>query len=337
MELHQFYRNKRILVTGGSGFLATNLIQQLLPMDCSIVRLSRGTPLPDLPTVQAEIIDLTGVLDERSTWEQALEGVDIVFHFAAQTSTYRANDDPLADLTSNVVPMIQLLELCRQQQRPISVLFAGTVTAAGIPTHLPVDETHPDAPLTTYDVHKLAVEHYLYSYVQRGIVRGATLRLANIYGPGPRSSSSDRGILNAMIRKALKGEALTIYGEGRMLRDYLYIEDATRAFLAAGIHAEKLEGEHYVLGSGSGTLFVAAVQLVAERVARITGKRSELRHVAAPANLSPIETRNFVADTTRFSQATGWRAQVSLVEGIDRTIEQFLSAEIESARQEVTQ
>jgi len=318
------FEARHILITGSAGYLATNLIAQLQDTDCRITRLGRPgarfTPL----TGKAQVVDIEGDIRDRAVWETALANVDIVFHFAAQTSVYVAEQNPSADLDINVVPMLHLLEICRAKGICPTILFSGTVTEMGLPVSLPVDESHPDHPITVYDLHKWMAEKYLEYYTGTGIVRGCVLRLANVYGPGPRSSSADRGILNMMIRKAIQGETLTVYGNGNYSRDYIYIEDVVRAFLAAaGI--ECVNGQHFVIGSGQGSTVAQAINLVADRVEKKTGQRAPVVHVDPPASLSPIEERNFVADSTRFTQATGWKASVSLIEGIDRTVDYFLN------------
>lgn len=318
------YAGKQILVTGGAGYLSSNLIGLLKDVDCHIIRLARpgATFAPVRGT--AHVRDVTGDIRDRVTWECVLEGVDIVFHFAAQTSAYVANENPSADLQVNVVPMLHLLESCRQSGwRPI-VLFSSTVTVAGLPTRLPTNETHPDNPITVYDLHKLMAENYLKYYVNQGTVRGAVLRLANVYGPGPKNSRHDRGILNLMIRQALAGQPLTVYGKGDHLRDYVYVGDVVRAFLHAGSKIERVNGQHVVIGSGEGHTIVEAANLVADRVAVKRGERVPVMHIEPPPGQLAIETRNFVADSRRFTQATGWRAHYSLSEGIEETIQAFV-------------
>ena len=250
-------QGKRLLISGGGGYLGSNLISRLQDVDCRIVRLGRFEA-ENLPEDSTRLSHCVGDVRDREVWEKALSGIDFVFHFAAQTSVYVANEDPFADLQSNVMPMLHLLEVCRERDWKTTVLFSGTVTQAGVPKQLPVDETHPDRPITVYDTHKLMAETYLKLFTRLGIVRGAVLRLANVYGPGPKSSQPDRGILNQIVGKALRGESLHIYGQGRYQRDYVYVDDVSSAF---------------------------------------------------------------VADTGRFTQATGWKPEVSLAEGIDRTIE----------------
>ena len=317
---------KTVLITGGAGYVATGIVRLLVEVDCRILRLMRPGRQAVAVTGKAQVRDVHGDVRERATWEAFLTDVDVVFHLAAQTSVYQADGDPAADLQANVLPMLHLMEVCRRQERPPAVVFAGTVTEGGLPDRLPVDEEHPDRPVTIYDLHKLMAEGYLKHYAGEGCARGVILRLANVYGPGPASSRGDRGVLNTMIRRALQGDPLTIYGAGNHLRDYVYVEDVAQAFLDAACAIEAVQGRHFVIGSGEGHTVAEAIRLVAERVAAKTGRRVPVTHVEPPAGLSPIEARNFVADPRRFMEATGWRPRHSLQDGIDRTIEAFLCA-----------
>ncbi len=312
------------MITGGGGYLASGLIALLKDSGCSISRLVRSIPENEAPADSPHVMDVTGDVCDPDLWARVLEGLDVVFHFAAQTSTYVANADPLADQTVNVMPMLRLVEACRRRNARIKICFASTATIAGVPEKWPVDESFPDHPLTAYDLHKQMAEQYLKWYAEQGWVHGVTLRLPNIYGPGPRSKRSDRGILNQMIHRALDGDPLTVYGTGACLRDYLYIEDAARAFLAAAAHCEALSGQHFFIGSGVGYSIASALKMVAERAAVRTGKVVEVQSVVPPEDLSPVEERNFVADSRLFREATGWQPYFSLQEGIDQTMEELL-------------
>lgn len=324
-RLREFYHHKHLLITGSSGFIATNLIAALRETRCSVRRLSRPGAIfvPLAGNIHTE--EVTGDISDRRVWELALEGIDIVFHFAAQTSVPTAAEDPFADLDANVLPMLHMLEICRRKQLHPVVLFSGTVTEAGVATQLPVNESRADVPMTVYDLHKLMAEQYLKYYIGQGVVRGAILRLANVYGPGPVSSGAGRGVLNSMIRKAVAGEPLTIFGHGEYLRDYVYVRDVADAFLAAGAAIDRLNGGHFVIGSGRGHTFAEAVSMVAERVGARLGHPIVVTHLDPPRTLSPIEERNFVADSRKFSEASGWHATTPFAEGIDLTIEYFLS------------
>lgn len=315
----------RALVTGGTGYLAASLVRDLAAAGVDVRRMFRGEKArPDVPPT-ASIEDFHGDVTIRADVERAVRDVDMVFHLASQTSVYVAEADPVADLNSNVLPILHILEACRALgSRPV-IIQAGTVTQAGIPKSLPVDESMADEPCTIYDMHKLFAERYLKHFSESGHIVGATLRLANVYGPGPPSSGADRGVLNAMIKKALAGETLKVYGSGEYLRDYIFVEDAAHAFTLAGQNPDAVNGRHFVLGTGEGNTIADAVGLVAALVGERTGRTIPVEHVPPPPSLSPIETRNFVANAAAFRSATGWEPNISLREGLSRTIDHFLA------------
>lgn len=315
----------RYLITGGAGYLGSSLTQKLAARGDHVRRLFRGDKQPE-PLAGELIEDFNGDITSRADLERALVDVDVIFHLAAQTSIYVADADPLADLEANVRPMLSLLEACRARGGRPTLILASTATLAGIAPRLPVAEDWPDEPATIYEVHKQAAERYLKHYVGKGVVRGCSLRLANVYGPGPKSSRPDRGILNGMVRRALAGETLKIYGTGEFLRDYIYVDEAARAFIDAADHVDAVNGRHFFLASGVGHTLEGAVKLVARLVGERLGKSIAVEHVAPPPTLSPIENRNFIADVEPLFRATGFRAGVSLEQGVSRTIDYFLAA-----------
>ncbi|MSQ73427.1 MAG: NAD-dependent epimerase/dehydratase family protein [Betaproteobacteria bacterium] len=318
------YEGKTVLITGGTGFIGSNIIEILKKIECRIVLLLRTGEAASMPGCAARTETVGGDIRDPDAWDHAIRAADIVLHLAGQTSSAVANANPNADFDANVLPMMRLLEACRRKGSCPAVVFAGTVTESGMPLRLPVDEDHPDNPLTVYDQHKLMAENHLKHYAHKKFVLGTTLRLANVYGPGPMVGRSDRGILNRIVRRALAGESIDIHGRGDILRDYLYVEDAAYAFLTAGMCAADLSGRHFVISSGRGHTLAESFGLVAERVALKTGRKVTVRHVDPPQIVSPIENRSFVGDPARFSWATGWLATCPLVDGIDRTIEASL-------------
>lgn len=319
-----FFKNKKIVVTGGAGYLASNIILLLKDVDCHVVRLGRNganfAPISGVVKIQ----DVYADVRDGTIWGKVLADVDIIFHLASQTSVYAAQEDPNADLNINVRPMLAMLETCRKNKWHPTIVFAGTATEVGLPKGLPVNEDPKNDPITIYDIHKLMAESYLLHYAREGVVSGTTLRLANVYGPGPRSSSADRGILNMMIGRALKGKDLTIYGDGNFIRDYVYVQDVASAFLKAAKHIDQTNGKYFIIGSGVGHSIAEAIDLVAKRVERKTDWHANVVNVATPENLSPIESRNFVANTNSFMEAAGWKAEVLLMDGIDRTIDYYM-------------
>ena len=318
------FANKRIVVTGAGGFVAASVIARLAGEPCRVIAVERpGVEFP-VPASKAVFERAEGDIADKEFWRRMLQGANFVFHFAAQTSVYQAAMDPPADWQANVAPMLALLEACRSDgPRPL-VLFAGSCTQYGLPERLPVDETQRDGPVTIYDRHKIAAEGYLAHYAEQGWARGTTLRLANVYGPGPVSSKPDRGILNLMMRRALKGEDLTMYGDGVFVRDYVFVGDVAEAFLAAARCADQVNGRHFIVAGGQGTSLATAFALVAERAALLTGRKVAVVSTPPPKGLSPIEDRNFVADISALRKATGWMPRTGLAEGIDITLKSML-------------
>jgi nucleoside-diphosphate-sugar epimerase len=181
---------------------------------------------------------------------------------------------------------------------------------------MPVDETAPDRPCSTYDRHKLECETILRGATARGAVRGCSLRLSNVYGYGGTSVNDNRGILNAMMRRAIDGEPLTLYGDGGYIRDFTHLDDVVDAFRLVISEPRVNDGRHYVIAAGRGHTLAESYAFIAEAALAHTGRRVEIHHVPEPHNLQPIERRNFVGNSRLFQERTGWRPRFDLKAGI---------------------
>lgn len=319
------YKEKTILITGGAGFIGSSIIKKLCKVDCNIILFrKKNSAKKNISEQVARISVVEGDIRDTNIWEKLLKNVDIIFHFAAQTSSMVANKHPVLDAEINLLPIIRLIETCQKINVSPHVVFSGTVTQVGLTEKLPVNETFKDEPVTVYDISKLSAEKYLQFFSSQLGNYAVTLRLSNVYGPGSGSGSSDRGILNIMIRKALSGEPLTIYGDGNFTRDYIYIDDITNAFLLAGSNIKALNGKYFILGSGVGHTIKEMVFMIRDEVAKRTDRKVDVAHVVLPENLSKIELRDFIADISQFSSITGWKPIVSLKDGINHTINSLL-------------
>jgi nucleoside-diphosphate-sugar epimerase len=319
------YAGKTILITGANGYLGSALTAALDAADCRVVLLARrphGTRPPE-PADAARYRVIRGDVAGREIWREALPGVDYVFHLAAHEHRHGAGHEPEQDLRVNLLSTLHLFEVCRSEGLTPRIVFASSSNLVGLPAQLPVGDDAPDDPLTVYAIHKLASEYYLRHYAREYQLPGVTLRLTNVYGPSPRAGYEVNGrvVLNGIVSAALHGGCVALYRNRACIRDYVFVDDVTRAFLAAGA-SQIRDGRHFVIGSGEACRIADAVGTVVERIARRGWRRPEVRVDEAVA-IEPVELRNFVADTSGFRAATGWTPRVMLEEGVDRTIDYF--------------
>jgi len=330
-QLNSAFANQTVVITGASGYLGDALAQRLTGTETQLVRVTRD--LSRLRQISAApsptgCHDIVGDIAENTFWCDLFDRFDIdtIFHLAGQTSAYVANDDLAQDFHANVAPMLGILNACETTARPPTIIFSGAATQVGVTEKGPVDETPADSPDTIYDLHKLVAERYLNHAVKQGAAKGATLRLANVYGPGQQSGSADRGILNRMVRAALNGKPVTIFGDGSQIRDYVYLDDVLDALLFAGGTPDSLKGRHFIIGSGVPNSISDAFHMVARQVTATTGDDIAIEYQPWPEQALPIEFRNFFADISLFKRTTGWRPKIDLEGGIHQTVAAFSNA-----------
>jgi nucleoside-diphosphate-sugar epimerase len=196
------------------------------------------------------------------------------------------------------------------------VVTAGTATEAGLSEILPINENTPDKPITFYDISKLTAEMYLIQYIREGLLNGCSLRLANVFGRRISGQQGDRGILDMVYSRAKLGDPVKIYGDGNFLRDYIFIDDVVSALVAAAENPDKTRGRSFYIGTGHG---ISLKNAFAKVVALAGGEERSshlIQYVQPPDDLSPIEFRNAVIDSTEFRQATGWAPKYDFDSGL---------------------
>jgi nucleoside-diphosphate-sugar epimerase len=325
IEILDAYQGRTILITGGRGYIGSALAQSFAAINCKLILCDHSPDDAWQPQDQtAEVALLKGDVSAPQFWEAALPGVDVVFHLAAKEYFYRSEYNPEQDLRFNALPILRLLEVCRLQGYRPKIVFASSANLFGLVGTLPVNEDTPDNPLTMWAVHKLTAENYLRLYAQQFGLKSITLRLANVYGPPVRSSTANRVVINKVIGMALDGKPLITYTNRHCIRDYVFLKDVVSAFLLAGARCGSTQNLVYVIGSGEGKSIADVWQMIADCVGGHIGKIVPIRSDDS-VKVEPLELRNFVADTNRFHDATGWQPETDLIQGIELSIRAFLS------------
>ena len=315
-------KHKKILITGG-GFLGSNLARRLLDEGNEITLFFRAnTDLSRIKDIignrNLKLVD--GSLLDKEDIKKAIKNKDYLFHFAWQTDLKKSMEKPVEDLNNDVLGLVNILETCKEFNREIKIIFASAVTVIGNASKLPSNEYEEENPLSVYDLHKLIAEKYLQFYYKSFEIKSCVLRLSNVFGEHQKIDNPNRGVLNFMIGKSLRGEPLTVYGDGKWIRDYCYVQNYIDAFILAA-ESGNTNGEIYVLGSGEGRTFNEAVEKIKSIVESLTGKKVFIEHVPFPESEHEINKRNFIADYSKFNSATNWLPKISFEEGLRKTIE----------------
>lgn len=301
-------------MTGASGFLGGRLIRSLAGRTRRLVALARGTATVLHPALR-DVEVVLGDVSVRSQIEKALADIDVVIHLAGHSGAASSAADPVYDLNENVGGLITLLEAVRAQNRAVRVVFPGSRLEYGHPQSLPAAENDPLRPLSPYGLNKFACELYLDLYARLYGITYAVARLTNPYGPSAGRPAKEYNVLNKLIALADAGGTITVYGDGKQLRDYIYVDDVVEALALLAGRDENIVAN---VGSGNGIAFREA----AETIVRVAG-RGSVTSVPWPADAKRVETGDFIADISRM-RALGWAPRTALEDGIRETLTQRL-------------
>ena len=321
MSVAEFYRNTRVVVTGGVGFIGSNLALRLVEIGADVMLIDSilpayGATLDSIAPVRDRLqLNFSDVRDRHSL-NYLVQNREVIFSLAGQISHSESMRDPMTDLEINCRSQLSLLECCRYHNPDARVVFASTRQLYGRPRYLPVDEQHPLEPADVNGINKLAAEMYYTLYHQVYGIPTVSLRLTNTYGPRMELRNDKKGFAGIFIRKALERETIRIFGTGEQRRDFNYVDDVVEALLLAGA-APELNGDVFNLGHPTPRSLLEFV----EALGHVTPVEYEL--VPFPAEAGVIDIGDYYGDFQRFYTASGWHPRVDLEEGLTRTIEYY--------------
>jgi UDP-glucose 4-epimerase len=318
-RLPDFYRGRRVMITGGLGFIGSNLARRLADLGADVLLVDSL-----IPDYGGNLFNIAGIEDrvrvnvadvrQASTMNYLVQGRDIIFNLAGQVSHIDSLRDPHTDLEINCTSQLTLLEACRHHNPRAKVIYASTRQIYGKPDFLPVTEQHLVRPTDVNGINKAAGEYYHLVYNNVFGVRACGLRLTNVYGPRQLLRHNRQGFIAWFIRLALEDKEIQVFGDGSQVRDFVYVDDAVEAFLLAGM-CDACNGEAFNVGGSEPIAHRDLVKLLIDAAG--TGR---YRFVEWPAEKKVIDIGSFYADSSRFKAACGWTPTVSLRDGLARTL-----------------
>ena len=316
------FDKKKILITGGLGFIGSSLARALVKQDARVTLVDSLIPqyggnLFNIADIRDKLeVNICDVRDPHAM-KHLVQGKDYLFNLAGQTSHMDSMTDPQTDLDINASAQLSILEACRQNNPDIKIVFASTRQLYGKPDYLPVNEKHPIRPVDVNGINKLAGEWYHLLYNNVYGIRACTLRLTNTYGPGMRVKDARQTFLGIWVRLLLEGKPIKVFGDGEQLRDFNYVDDCVDALLLTGA-SEQANGKVYNLGSEE----VIGLKTLAELMTNL-GYAGSYELVPFPEERKAIDIGDYYSDFSLISAELGWSPQVSLKQGLLKTVEYY--------------
>ncbi|TDD63484.1 SDR family epimerase/dehydratase [Kribbella antibiotica] len=308
-----------VTVLGASGFVGSAVTRALADRPIRLRAVARR-PIELVPG-EAEMTVVSADLTDRAALTEAVAGSDVVVHLLLADGGWRAaENEPAAELV-NVGVMRDLIDVLPSGAVPPLVLYGGAASQVGVPPREPLDGSEQDQPGTTYDRQKLTAEELLKKATAEGRIRGISLRLPTVFGESATPGAGDRGFLSAMARRALADQTLTMWHDGTVRRDLVHVDDIAAAFAAALDHPDSLVGGHWLIGAGRGDELGDVFRLVARTMSDLTGRGPvAVVSVEPPSHAPATDFRSVTIDSSAFRSVTGWSPEISLPDGVRRTV-----------------
>ncbi len=317
----EFFSGKKVLITGGLGFIGSNLAHRLVQWDAEVLLVDSLIPeyggnLRNIAEIEDRVkVNVADVRDEYSM-KYLVQNQDYLFNLAGQTSHLDSMRNPYTDLEINCKSQLSILEACRKQNPSIRIVYASTRQIYGTPEYLPVDENHPIHPKDVNGINKMAGEAYHVLYANVYSMRTCALRLTNTYGPRMRVKDARQTFLGWWLRQVIAGEEIQVYGSGNQLRDLNYVDDVVDA-LILGATQDDAAGKVFNLGAPHISLKDLAALLI-----QVNGSGS-YQVVPFPSELKSIDIGDYYGDFTLIYKTLGWKPSTDLHSGLTRTVKYF--------------
>lgn len=319
------YREVRALVTGGLGFIGSNLVLRLVESGAHVTVVDNLEPgcggrEEHIADVRDRVRLIKAGIEDAASFQDELARAQVVFNLAGEVSHTESFRDPERDLRINALAQLRFLLALREANPGMRVIYAGTRQVYGAPRALPVGEDHQVSPVDYNGIHKYAATQYHQLMSAQGEIDGCTLRLSNVYGPRMALDANGQGFLPAFLRETLAGRPLRVFGDGEQLRDPMYVDDAVDAFLALGA-AKTLSCRTYNAG-GPESLSLLEIARIYHELLSISG---EPELTPFPPEHKRFDIGSYVTDWRRLNADTGWFPKVPFREGLRRTLNHYRS------------
>ncbi len=318
---------KNVLITGGLGFIGSNLARRLVELGNKVTIIDSliaeyGGNSRNVHEIKDKIsINLSDIRDAHSICE-TIKDQDYLFNLAGQTSHLDSMKNPFIDLDINARAQLSILEACRKVNPNIRIVFASTRQIYGRPKYLPVDEKHPLLPVDVNGINKIAGEQYHILYHEVYGIASSVLRLTNTYGPRMRIKDARQTFLGIWIKNLLQGKPIQVFGDGEQRRDYNFVDDVTDALLLSAT-SEDAVGKAFNLGGPDPLSLKETAKLMCNQI-----EEAEFEMIPFPQNRKAIDVGDFICDYSAFSNAFGWQPKITFEEGISKSLD-FFKKELE--------
>ncbi|MBI5674626.1 MAG: NAD-dependent epimerase/dehydratase family protein [Nitrospirae bacterium] len=321
-KIRNKFRDKKVIITGGLGFIGSNLAQRLVGYGAKVLLVDSLIPeyggnLFNIKGIENNVeVNIADVRDIHSM-RYLVQGKDYLFNLAGQTSHTDSMKDPYADLEINCRAQLSILEVCRNYNPSVKIVFASTRQIYGVPDYLPVDERHLLHPTDVNGINKMAGEWYHILYNNVYGIRSCSLRLTNTYGPRMRVKDARQTFLGIWIKQILKGEEVKVFGDGKQMRDFNYVEDVVDAFVLSAI-SEEASGQIFNLGCNEHINLKNLAKLLIN-----INKAGAFSLVPFPPERKQIDIGDYYGDFRKISSRLGWEPKTTLMEGLSCTLEYY--------------